>query len=126
MSKQVLYMGGDVSGARDDGMDVVNLMHGREDVPGMEVGRCLLLTADFPRFSYRYLLLRLIIKTAVFFYTNTGTNKQQLQSGLFALQYNRQEGSGGRMVPWTHADHSEAQRTISNCYCGIRPFDKRV
>lgn len=34
---QVLYMGGDVGGARDDGLDVVNLMHGRKDVPGMEV-----------------------------------------------------------------------------------------
>lgn len=31
-------MGGDVAGARDDGLDVVNLMHGREDVPAMEVG----------------------------------------------------------------------------------------
>lgn len=30
-------MGGDVAGARDDGMDVVNLMHGRDDVEGMEV-----------------------------------------------------------------------------------------
>lgn len=30
-------MGGDVAGARDDGLDVVNLMHGREDVPGIEV-----------------------------------------------------------------------------------------
>lgn len=31
-------MGGDVAGARDDGLDVVNLMHGREDVPALEVG----------------------------------------------------------------------------------------
>lgn len=38
--EQVLYMGGDVTGARDDGLDVVNLMHAREDVPGMEV--CML------------------------------------------------------------------------------------
>ncbi|CAM9676366.1 unnamed protein product, partial [Choristocarpus tenellus] len=30
-------MGGDVMGARPDGLDVVNLMHGREDVPGIEV-----------------------------------------------------------------------------------------
>lgn len=34
---QILYMGGYVAGARDDGLDVVNLMHGRDDVPGMEV-----------------------------------------------------------------------------------------
>lgn len=26
-----------MAGARDDGLDVVNLMHGRDDVPGMEV-----------------------------------------------------------------------------------------
>lgn len=32
-------MGGDVAGAREDGLDVVNLMHGRPDVPGVEV-RC--------------------------------------------------------------------------------------
>ncbi|CAN0340336.1 unnamed protein product [Pylaiella littoralis] len=37
MEDNVLYMGGHVTGARDDGLDVVNLMHGREDVPGMEV-----------------------------------------------------------------------------------------
>lgn len=30
-------MGGYVAGARDDGLDVVNLMHGRDDVPGVEV-----------------------------------------------------------------------------------------
>lgn len=34
---QVLFMGTDIAGARDDGLDVVNLMHGREDVPSMEV-----------------------------------------------------------------------------------------
>ncbi|CAM9526775.1 unnamed protein product [Chrysoparadoxa australica] len=32
-----LYIGGDVGAARQDGLDVVNLMHGREDVPGMQV-----------------------------------------------------------------------------------------
>ncbi|CAB1096847.1 unnamed protein product [Ectocarpus sp. CCAP 1310/34] len=43
MEDNVLYMGGDVTGARDDGLDVVNLMHGREDVPGMEVVKGLRL-----------------------------------------------------------------------------------
>ncbi|CAM9200549.1 unnamed protein product [Ectocarpus fasciculatus] len=43
MEDNVLYMGGDVTGARDDGLDVVNLMHAREDVPGMEVVKGLRL-----------------------------------------------------------------------------------
>eukprot|EP00903_Cladosiphon_okamuranus_P016033 g14804.t2 len=43
MEDNVLYMGGDVAGARDDGLDVVNLMHGREDVPAMEVVKGLRL-----------------------------------------------------------------------------------
>lgn len=43
MEDNVLYMGGDVAGARDDGLDVVNLMHGREDVPGIEVMKGLRL-----------------------------------------------------------------------------------
>lgn len=46
---QVLYMGGDVAGARDDGLDVVNLMHGREDVPALEVGHRRIVDVEWGR-----------------------------------------------------------------------------
>jgi hypothetical protein len=37
LEHNTLYFGGDVGRRRDDGMDTVNLLHGRADIAGIEV-----------------------------------------------------------------------------------------